>query len=95
MGDWLLVPGMIRVTQAYALLSSSARPDLCVVGGFAVLPMDTSKQTGVYASELNHIVNSLQLLTTYHKDIAQQMVFIKDQLREIDLTLQAIVAYND
>ncbi len=57
--------------------------------------MDTSKQTGVYSSELGHMVRAIDLLTTYHKDIAQQMVFIRDQLREIDLTLQAIVAYND
>lgn len=57
--------------------------------------MDTSKQTGVYTHELELVCTSLSLLTTYHKDIAQQLVFIRDQLREIDLTLQAIVAYND
>ncbi len=57
--------------------------------------MDTSKQTGVYADELHRIVLAIELLSIYHKDIAQQMVFIRDQLREIDLTLQAIVAYND
>ncbi len=57
--------------------------------------MDTSKQTRLAAPGIEQLVNVLSLIGDYHKDIAQQMVFIRDQLREIDLTLQAIVAYND
>ncbi len=61
----------------------------------AFLPMDTSKQTGVYSHELEKIAHSLALMAVYQRDISQQCTWIKDQLREIDLTLQAIVAYND
>ena len=52
--------------------------------------MAASQQTA-----LIELVRALDLMNTYHRDIAQQMVFIRDQLREIDLTLQAIIAYND
>ncbi len=68
--------------------TSSARPDLRVHGPSGGLVMDTSKQTGVYAPEIHAIVVAM-------RDMTQQLTFIRDQLREIDLTLQAIVAYND
>ncbi len=87
MEGWLFLPGQIKATRTVRLLSS--RPDSLCPPGLRRRVMDTSK------TDLALLVEVLNTIAKTHIDIRQEMVFIRDQLREVDLTLQAIVAYND
>ncbi len=90
----LLLTGHLKDPLRIWLLTSyrprpllRTRPDLCVPSPCGLCMMDTSKQTGVYSDEIVQLEIRLQRI---YEAIEVAGARIAEQLREIDLTLQAL-----